>query len=106
MSHLLEVRVPISPTPDFFRRVHFMAASLRQIGGALANHEFVIYVGGDVEPIDLYKAQPWSANYPITWHWVDREKFHSDGYWETSREICDSKGKSAEPGVAPALQFS
>jgi hypothetical protein len=87
MSRLLEIRVPISPTPDFFRRVHFMAASVRQIGGALADHEFVVCVGGDEEPVDLSERLPWSKNYPITWRWVDRERFRADNYWETSREI-------------------
>jgi hypothetical protein len=87
MNSLLEIRVPISPTPDFFRRVHFMAASLRQLGGALADHEFVICVGGDEEPGDLYERLPWSKNYPITWRWADRERFRRDSYWETSREI-------------------
>jgi hypothetical protein len=84
----LEIRVPISPTPDFFRRVHFMAASLRRIGGVLADHEFVVCVGGDEEPDDLYERVPWSKNYPIIWRWADRERFRQDGYWETCREIC------------------
>jgi hypothetical protein len=83
----LEIRVPISPTPDFFRRVHFMAASLRKIGGALADHEFLVYVGGDEEQRDLVVELPWSKNYPITWLWVDRERFRKDNYWETSRAI-------------------
>jgi hypothetical protein len=84
---MLEIRVPISPTPDFFRRIHFMAASLRRIGGVLADHEFVVCVGGDEEPGNLYERLPWSKHYPIIWRWVDRERFRQDTYWETSREI-------------------
>jgi hypothetical protein len=87
MSAALEIRVPISPTPDFFRRIHFMAASLRQTGGALADHVFVVCVGGDEEPRDLYSDLSWSKNYPITWNWADRERFRRDSFWETSREI-------------------
>ena len=87
MNHRLEIRVPISPTADFFRRVHFMAASLRQLGGTLADHEFVVCVGGDEEPRDLSRDLPWSKNYPITWRWVNRARFQKDSYWETSREI-------------------
>jgi hypothetical protein len=87
MNSLLEIRVPINPTSNFFRRVHFMAASLRHLGGVLRDHEFVVCVGGDEEPRDLSEALPWSKNYPITWRWVNRDRFRLDGYWETSREI-------------------
>ncbi|MEO6969355.1 MAG: class I SAM-dependent methyltransferase [Chthoniobacterales bacterium] len=87
MSVELEVRVPISPTPDFFRRVHFLAASLRQLERSIGSYLLVVCVGGDVEPHDLYEAEPWSKNYPIIWRWANREKFRRDGYWETSREI-------------------
>lgn len=83
----LEIRVPISPTPHFFRRIHFMAASLRRFGGALADYELIVCVGGNEEPRDLYEHLPWSKNYPLTWRWADRERFCKDSYWETSREI-------------------
>ncbi|HEV2805871.1 MAG TPA: hypothetical protein VGW57_13185 [Chthoniobacterales bacterium] len=87
MRTRLEIRVPISPTPDFFRRIHFMAASLRRLGGALAESELVVCVGGDQEPTDLYDLLPWSKNYPITWRWADFAMYRRDSYWETSREI-------------------
>ena len=83
----LEIRVAISPTPDFFRRIHFMAASLRQLGSELADHKLVVCVGGDEEQRDLYKDLPWSRNYPLTWFWADPERFRKDGYWETSHEL-------------------
>jgi len=83
----LEVRVPISPTPDFFRRIHFMAASLRRLERSLGSYLLVVSVGGDVEPEDLYQSQPWSKEYAVVWHWADRKKFRCDGYWETSHEI-------------------
>jgi hypothetical protein len=87
MNVELEVRVPISPTPDFFCRIHFMAASLRRLEEKIGSHSLVVCVGGDVEPENLYKTQPWSKHYPIIWHWADRERFRRDSYWETSREI-------------------
>jgi hypothetical protein len=83
----LEIRVPITSTPHFFRRIHFMAASLRRLGGTLADHELVVCVGGDEEPRDLYRDLPWSKNYPLTWRWTNRDRFRRDSYWETSREI-------------------
>ena len=82
----LEVRVPISPTPDFFWRIHFMAASLRRLEASLGSYLLVVCVGGDVEPEDLYETQPWSKEYPIIWRWADREKFRRYNYWETSQE--------------------
>jgi hypothetical protein len=94
MKKLLEIRVPISPTPFFFRRVHFLAASLRRLGGALAEHEFTVCVGGDVDPYNLYEALPWSTRYPLTWRWVSREAFQRDSYWETSHDIFRQHGRA------------
>lgn len=93
MSYRLEIRVPISPTPDFFRRVHFMAASLRELTGAIGDYLLVVCVGGDMEAQDLYKQQPWSTNYPLIWRWADRGRVRQDQYWETSREIFVSPFK-------------
>jgi hypothetical protein len=87
MNYELEVRVPISPTPDFFRRVHFMAASLQRLEAKLGSYLLVVCVGGDVQPYDLYEAERWSKNYPVIWHWVDRGRYQRDSFWETSREI-------------------
>lgn len=87
MSYRVEVRVPISPTPDFFRRIHFMAASLRRLAGSIGESLLVVCVGDDTEPVDLAAALPWSRAYPIIWRWADRARFQRDSYWETSREI-------------------
>jgi hypothetical protein len=83
----LEIRVPISPTPYYFRNVHFMAASLQRVAHRIGDYELVVCVGGDEEPRDLYQLLPWSNEYPLTWRWVDRERFRRDSYWETSHEI-------------------
>ncbi len=87
MSYELELRIPISPTPDYFRRIHFMAAALHRLKDDIGPHLLVVGVGGDVERYDLHAAQPWSRNYPILWHWADREKVRRESFWETSREV-------------------
>ncbi len=87
MNYDLEIRIPISPTPHYFRRIHFMAASLRRMEREIGAHTLVVCVGGDTEPFDLHATEPWSRNYPIIWHWADREKFRRDSYWETSRDV-------------------
>lgn len=91
MKNLIEVRVVISPTPFFFRRVHFLAASLKTLAD-MGPYEITVAVGEDVEPYNLYAAQPWSQRYPLTWRWVDREAFRRDSYWETSREVFRQHG--------------
>ncbi len=85
MPSRLEIRVPISPTSFFFRRVHFMAASLRQ--WEKPSHELHVWVGGDQEPEDLYKKLPWSRNYPLHWHWTDRAAFRRESYLATCWDV-------------------
>src|SRR4029077_510714 len=86
MSSPLELRTTISPTPYFFRRIHFMVASLRALGGRLADHEFVVSVGSNDPRQNLYVTQPWSNLYPITWRWVDPKAYARLGYRATNRD--------------------
>lgn len=88
MRHYLEFRTTISPTPYFFRRIHYMAASIRQLGGKLADHEIVVSVGGNEEQENLYRTQPWSNLYPILWRWVDPMAYVLHGYKTTARDRC------------------
>ncbi|MEO6872395.1 MAG: class I SAM-dependent methyltransferase [Chthoniobacterales bacterium] len=87
MNYQLEVRIPISPTPDFLRRIHFMAGSLERLKDFIGPYLLVVCVGADVEAYDLYERERWSREYPIIWLWADREKYRRDSFWETSREI-------------------
>src|SRR4051812_37184900 len=86
LNPLLELRTTISPTAYFFRRIHFLAASLRALGGRLADHEFVVSIGGDQPRQDLQVTQPWSNLYPIIWRWVDPEAYVQLGYRATNRD--------------------
>lgn len=78
----LEIRVPISPTEYFFRRVEFMHRSLRACGGLTGQANLVISVGDDSEPFDIAENQPWSRN-AVTWRWVERDAFRKNSFHAT-----------------------
>ncbi len=86
MRNHLEIRTTISPTPFFFRRIHYMAASMRRLGAMVGDHEIVVSVGGGSTRDNPYLSQPWSNMYPITWRWVDPEVYAKLGYEATNRD--------------------
>ena len=77
-----EIRVPISPREDFFRRIEFLHRSIRACRGDTANAHLVVSVGDDIEPFDIAGREPWSRD-QVTWRWVDREAFRRLSYFAT-----------------------
>lgn len=77
---LLELRSTIAPEPSFFRRIHYLAASVEALGIGKDEYEIVVSVGSVRPPSDLYETLPWSRTYPITWRWVDQQLFSKLGY--------------------------
>lgn len=83
MREALELHVPITPTPVFLNRIHYLAASLRVYGGALAESRLVVTVGADEPPLDIGARLAWARRYPIAWRWVDRERYRRHSYFAT-----------------------
>jgi hypothetical protein len=81
----LEVRVPISPRPYFFKQVEFLLRSMVDCGGLTANVRFVVSVGDDIDPYDIAATQPWSRD-RVQWRWVDRAAFRRESYGATGMD--------------------
>jgi len=79
----LEIHVPISPTDLFFNRIHYLAASIREYGGALADARIVVSIGADAEPEPIAGRLAWARRYPIEWRWIDRDLFRKHSYFAT-----------------------
>ena len=97
-----EIRTTISPTPNFFRRIHYMAASMRRLGPKMVDHEIVVSVGGGVGRDNLHRSQPWSNLYPIVWRWVDPEAYARRGYEATNRDRYLHMGRASLVMLADA----
>lgn len=78
----LEVRIPISPEPHFFRQVEYIVRSFALNGGRAADARFAVFVGADCEPYDLYSLLPWSRGV-VEWNWVDRKRFQQLSFFAT-----------------------
>ncbi len=61
---MLDIRIPISPTPAFFSNVWIAAESLRRLGPPYSEAEIVVSVGG--EQVEA----PWAQDYPIRWRFA------------------------------------
>lgn len=80
----IEIHVPISPTPDYLLRVHYLAASIEMYGGLLAgSYKIVVTVGAD-NRVDLEALCPWTKFYPIEWRWVPNEEWSERGIFATA----------------------
>lgn len=71
----LEIRTAISPLDFFFNRIHFIALSIRSLGGICATAPIRVAVGADEQPHDLHARLPWSRPLGIEWGWIDRSDF-------------------------------
>ncbi len=79
-----EFHVPISPTPDFFNRIRFLAASLDRYSGLTPGDYRLVVTVGAAERIDLDRACPWGRQYPIEWRWVPDDVFAAWSMWGTA----------------------
>ena len=79
----LEIHVPISPTPFFFNRIHYLAASLQLNAGPLADAKIVVTIGADAEAFDPGEQLSWSRFFNIEWRWLPRELFQQHSYFAT-----------------------
>lgn len=75
--------MPISPTPAFLTKVHYLAASVRRFGGALATSPIVVTVGGE-QPVDLDATQPWARRLGVQWRWLDADLWRRHGIFATA----------------------
>lgn len=80
----LEVRVPISPTPSFFRQVEYLSRSF-DLNAPGIDVRFEIFVGDDCEPYDLEAANSWGRG-RVRWHWADRQEYRQRRYTATATE--------------------
>jgi hypothetical protein len=84
-----EIHIPISPTPPFLTRIHYLAASIRRFGGALAESPIIVTVGAD-ERFDLVRANPWSRRLGVEWRWLDDSLWRRHGIFATAlQRFCE-----------------
>lgn len=86
MSATLEIHVPISPTPMFFRQLWALAASLRRFGGtAGAQARITAWVSPELPGLpDLHRLHPWARALGVTFRWVDPALFAQHWYFGTA----------------------
>jgi hypothetical protein len=81
----LEIRIPISPEPHFFRQVEYITRACAALGGSLGEARILVSVGADCEPRDLYRELAWSLG-RVEWSWVDRELFRRESFHATGKD--------------------
>ena len=86
----VEVRIPVSPTPHFFRQIEYLSRAFAAYGGLAANARFRVSVGDDCEPYDLAALNPWGGK-RVDWHWADREQFRAISYNATNLDRFQSE---------------
>jgi len=80
----VEIRIPISPTEQFLRMVHYFLESLQQFGGPIGRSaKCVVSVSRDEPYRDLQKEFPWVSNYNVEFLWMDEDLFKKYNYHGT-----------------------
>ncbi len=76
----LEVHVPVSPTPTFFRMIQCLARSLRMFGGSFRDAPIILSVGDDrIDP--TWAAQhPWLGPLGVELRWVPEAFYRAHSY--------------------------
>lgn len=81
---LVEIHIPIGPSPDFLLRVHYLAASIAMYGGFPQGSYKIVVTVGDDQPVDLERLCPWSGLYPLEWRWVPGPEWRERGIFATA----------------------
>src|SRR4051812_20841172 len=83
MGRRIEFRIPISPTPDFYERVHLFCAALRRAepGSAILVR---VVVGDNADLSQVQRANRWSSKYDVEWHRVPDEIFAAHSFYGTA----------------------
>jgi hypothetical protein len=68
----IEISVHISPVDYLLNRVRYLVESFRMFGAGNLRYKFMVTVGSDQEPEDLYARCPWTNNHPIEFIWAER----------------------------------
>ncbi|MGE0106117.1 MAG: hypothetical protein AB7S53_04025 [Thiomonas sp.] len=86
MSPTLEIHVPISPTPAFFRQLWALAASVRQFGGQVGRSASITaWVSPELPGLpDLHRLHPWARRLGVSFRWVDAGLFAWHWYFGTA----------------------
>lgn len=81
---LTEFHIPISPTPDFLCRVHYLAASIARNSGLRPAQYRIVVTVGDSTPADLSAMCAWTDDFPLEWRWVSTGMFNRWSYVATA----------------------
>lgn len=81
-----EFHVPISPTPDFLCRIHYLCGSMRLFSGLREDEYRIVVTVGDAQRVDLDALCPWTRDFPLEWRWLPAAKFDRWWYFGTAYE--------------------
>jgi len=84
MSPQIEFRIPISPTPDFYERVHLFCAALRRLETASSKNLVSIVVGDGADLSRTRRDNFWAEQYEVKWYRVPDEIFAAYSYHGTA----------------------